>query len=107
MKSHRPPIVTFLCILGFILCFLGIFLVMSPGIQDKGKLYAVYFSMSFTFLAICMGGFWMMRKWAFWAFALFFVINQTVSLIYQIWTSQTLMPLIFLAIAAIYYRRMG
>ena len=106
MKPQRPPIMTFLCILGFVLCFLGIVLVFSPGVQEKGRIFAIYFSFSFAFLAVCLGGFWMMRKWAFWAYAVFFAVNQAVSLVFQIWNPQSLMPLIFLAIAAIYYRRM-
>jgi hypothetical protein len=106
MKSKRPAILTFLCILGFIICFLGIILVFSPDLQAKGKLFALYFSLNFAFLAVCLGGFWLMRKWAVLAYAGYFAVNQAVSLAFQIWTPQTLLPLVFLAIAAIYYRRM-
>ena len=106
MKSKRPAILTFLCILGLFFCFLGIILVFSPEVQAKGRLFAVYFSLNFTLLPIFLGGFWMMRKWAFWAYAAFFPIDQAAGLLLHVWSPQSLMPLIFLAVAAIYYRRM-
>jgi uncharacterized membrane protein len=106
MKPKRPGILTFLYILGFLVCFLGIVLVFSPAIQAKGKLYALYTSLNFCVSAVCFGGFWLMRRWALWAFAGLIAVNQAVSLAYGIWTPQTLLPLIILATAALYYRRM-
>jgi hypothetical protein len=106
MKSERPGILTFFCILGFIICFLGMILVISPEVQARGKLFAVYFSLNFAFLAVCLGGLWLMRQWAFWAYVGYFVVNQAVSFAFQVWSPQTLMPLILLAVAVVYYRRM-
>jgi hypothetical protein len=106
MKSKRPGILTFFCILGFLVCFLGIVLVFSPGIQSKGKLYGLYTSLNFSISAICFGGLWLMRRWAVWAYAALIAVNQAVCLALQIWSPQALLPLILLATAVIYYRRM-
>jgi uncharacterized membrane protein len=106
MKANRPGILTFFCILGFLVCFLGIVLVFSPAIQSKGRLYGLYTSLNFSFSAVCYGGFWLMRRWAVWAYAGLIAVNQAVNLAYQIWTPQTLLPLIVLATAGLYYRRM-
>ena len=106
MKHKRPGILTFLCLIGFLVCFLGIVLVFSPAIQAKGKLYALYTSLNFCISAVCFGGFWSMRKWAVWTFTGLIAANQVVNLAYRIWTPQALLPLVFLAIAALYFRRM-
>jgi hypothetical protein len=106
MKPKRPVAITILCLAGFFVCSLGMILVYSPTVLQAGKIYALYRSMGFTFLVVCFGGLWMMRRWAVWAFAGYFVVNQIVCLGFGIWDKNTLEPLLPLAITLAYYRKM-
>jgi len=106
MKSERPLPITLICIAGFFACSLGMILVYTPAVLKMGKVYALFRSLNFTSLVVCFGGFWMMRRWAFWAFAACFAVNQIVCLSFGTWDKNTLGPLVALAVAGVYYRRM-
>ncbi|HEY5040325.1 MAG TPA: hypothetical protein VIJ93_14770 [bacterium] len=82
-------------------------MVFSPPVQQIGRLYAAYFSISFIFLTLLFGNLWLMRKWTVWAYGLYFIINQLICLTYGIWSPRTLLPLIVWVILCFYYRRMG
>jgi len=106
MKSKRPLPLTILCVMGFISGFLGMFLVYSPSVIQAGKVYALFRSLSFALLIVCFGGLWNMRRWAVWALGAYFLANQLVCWSYGFWDKGTLGPLLVLAVAAVYYRRM-
>lgn len=106
MKPERPLPITLLCIAGFLACSLGMILVYSPSILREGMVYALYRSLGFTFLVVCFAGLWMMRRWSVWTLAAYFILNQAVCLSYGIWEKGTLGPLLILALAIVYYRRM-
>jgi len=106
MKPERPLVLTLICILGFASCSLGMILVYTPAVLSMGKVYALFRSLSFTSLVVCYGGLWMMRRWAVWALAACFVVNQLGCLYFGTWDKNTLLLILFLAVAAAYYKRM-
>lgn len=106
MKSERPLLLTLICLLGFAACSFGMILVYTPAVLNIGKAYALFRSLSFTSLVVCYGGLWMMRRWGAWALAVCFVLNQLGCLYFGTWDKNTLLPLLFLMVAAAYYRRM-
>jgi hypothetical protein len=106
VKSKRPFALTFFCLLGFFACFLGMMLVYSPAIQKSGKIYALYRSFSLAFLVVCYAGLWRMKRWAVGALAAVILVNQAVCWDFGTWDKGTLGPLLVLAVALAYLRRM-
>jgi hypothetical protein len=81
-------------------------LVYSPAIQKSGKLYGLYRSLSLAVLVVCYAGLWRMKRWAVAALAAVILVNQAVCWAYGTWGKETLGPLLILAIALAYFRRM-
>lgn len=106
MKSERPILLTFICIAGFVSCSLSTIFIYAPEVLNVGKVYAFFRSIYFASLAVCFGGFWMMRRWAVWAFAACFVTNQLVCLTFRTWDTHTLLPMLLFAVAVFYHKRM-
>ena len=107
MKSQERPFpITLICLLGFAACSLGMILVYSPTVIQAGKVYAIYRSLGFSCLAFCFAGLWMMRRWGVWAFGAYFILNQIVCWAFDKWDWNTMGPLLPLAVALAYYRRM-
>jgi hypothetical protein len=107
MKSKRPPILTFLCFLALVGCFLKTYYIFSAEIRDVRSWYPLYVSLGTVFLIICLYNLCMMRKWSFWAFSVFLILHQIVQWEVNRWDISALA--LFLAIAvtgAFYYRRM-
>jgi hypothetical protein len=112
-KTGRPPFLTVLCVFGFLGCFLRTILVMSPVIQVQGRWYAVYISLSAVVMIVCLCGLWLMKKTAFWAFLIYFIVNTGINwgmgLLHlktiQDFTSFSLVPLILIT-TFIFYRRL-
>ena len=77
-KAGRPVFLSVLCIFGLFGCFLKTILVISPSVQSYGRWYAVYLSLSAVFMIACICGLWLMKKWAFWYFFLYFIVNTGV-----------------------------
>jgi hypothetical protein len=116
MKSIRPPLLSVLCIAGFLGCFLKMILVISPPVQDVGSWYALYLTFSTVYLVVCLVGLWSMRRWAPWAFFLYEMGDQFVYWKIGVWSRgpsdfghlliPQVLPLAILAVAFLYYRRM-
>ena len=106
MKAPRPVLLTLLCVIGFISGFSGMFRVYSPEIIQVGKAYALFRYLGFALLIVCCGGLWNMHRWAVWSLAAYFILNQAVCWHYGLWDMGALGPLLILAPAAAYYRRM-
>src|ERR1700677_4791070 len=117
LKTGRPTFLSILCIFGFLGCFLKTILVISPVIQAQGRWYAVYLTLSAVIMILCLFGLWLMKRWAFWAFLIYFILNtginwgmgllnlRTLLLNPQDFASFALVPLILLT-TLISYRRL-
>ena len=85
-KVKRPSSITLIsvfAIYGGILLFWFIFQV---GIQNFGIGNVIFFGISGFVFLICGIGFWLMRKWAVYLYAVFAVVNQIVLLLTGKWT---------------------
>lgn len=117
LKTGRPTFLSILCVFGFFGCFLRTILVISPIVQAQGRWYAVYLSLSAIVMILCFFGLWLMKKWAFWAFLIYFILNtglnwqmgllnfKTLFFNPQDFASFALVPLTLLT-SLIFYRRL-
>lgn len=116
MKLIRPPLLSVLCIGGFLGCFFKMILVISPPVQEVSHWFPVYLTLSTVYLVICLVGLWSMRRWALGAFVVYEVIDQFVYWKIGVWNQvgsdyahllvPQVLPLATLIVAALYYRRM-
>jgi hypothetical protein len=116
-KAGRPTVLSILCVLGLFGCFLKTIMVISPSVQNYGRWYAVYVSLSAVVMIACLCGLWLMKKWAFWSFLVYFIVNmwiyfemgilnlKAISLDPQVSVSFALVP-VTLLVTLIYYRRL-
>ena len=107
MRPVRPALLTILCVLGFLGAFLKYFLVLSPPVQEIGRAYALYLSLSTVFEILCLASLWSMRKWAVWGYLAYFLVHQGVHLWIGEWRWFAFLLQTALALTALaYYRRM-
>jgi len=108
MNPSRPPLLTILCIAGFIGCFFNIFMVLAPPVQRMGPGYAVYISLATVYVAACLGGLWMMRKSAVLAYSGFALLHQGIHLFLGIWNGFVfILPAAITLAGWLYYRKMS
>lgn len=107
MKLPRPPLLTFLCILGFLGSFLKVYFVLSPTIRQVSPWYPTYVSMSTIFMLICLYGLWLMRRWSVWALGAYVIIHASVHWALGIRELNAMaLALSLTVISAFYYQRM-
>ncbi len=107
MKFESPSVLTVLCSLALLGCFLKMYYVFSGEIRLVSSWYPLYISLSTVFIVVCLYNLLLMRKWSFWAFAVFLIAHQIIQWRVNRWDISALA--LFLAIvvtAAFYYRRM-
>jgi hypothetical protein len=106
IPSQRPPLLSLLCVAGLVGCFLKMILVISPPIQGVGPWYPAYLSASTVVLIICLCGLWLMKRWVFFLFIPYVLLDQWVY-----WHLGRWAPISFvlmgslLAVSLIYHRR--
>ena len=84
-KPKRPSSITLISVL---VTYGGIFLVysvFSSGLQGPGLVNKLLFILGGVFFVVCGIGFWLMRKWAVYAYAVFAVIAQVIFLLIGDW----------------------
>jgi hypothetical protein len=106
--SHRPPLLTVLCVLGLMGCFINMMMVLSPPVRDMAPWFPTYLSLSTLCSAIFLGGLWFLKRWALWGYSLFFISNQVVYLSLHQWNGYALvLPLAVTLTAWAYSRKMN
>lgn len=99
-KAKRPIAITIMCVLGFVGAALSVPLIFSSAAQSIGAWYPPYLAFSSVVGLACMVGLWLMRKWAVFAYAGLFAINQVVLMAMGVWNVFALViPLIVVVIA--------
>lgn len=96
MNPPRPPILTVLCVLGFLGCFLKMYYVFSTEIQSVRPWYPSYVSLSTILLMIALFGLMQMKRWGFFLFMVFFLVHQAVQVAVGLWDVAS--SLLFVAI---------
>jgi hypothetical protein len=104
---RRPPVISILCILGFIGVAFLVPKVFSTVARDIGAWYPPYIALVGVIGLICNIGFWKMKKWGFYGYVAFVVLNQVVMLSTGTWLPTALIvPIIVIAIVAFYFKQM-
>lgn len=95
------------CVIGFIGAFLAMTLMFSPTVWQMGAWYPAYLSLSTVLVVLCLGGLWLMRREAVWAYAILTIVNQGVYYLAHQWKPVILiLPVVILATAFFYYFEM-
>ena len=84
-KTKRPSSITLISefsILGGLLSFYFIF---QPGVQNFGIGNTLLFAIGGIIFLACGIGFWLMKKWAVYLFAVFAVVDQIFLLVTGKW----------------------
>ena len=85
-KVKRPSSITLISVLaiyGGILLFWFIF---QAGIQNFGVGNTIFFGMSGFIFLVCGIGFWLMKKWAVYLYAILAIVTQIFLLLTGRWT---------------------
>ncbi len=107
MKLERPPLLTLLCLLALLGCFFKMYYVFSGEIRQVSSWYPLYVSLTTVFTSVCLYNLLLMRKWSFWAFAVFLILHQFVQWQLKRWDFSALALFSAIVITgAFYYRRM-
>ena len=107
-KNKRPIAITVICVLGFIGAALAIPVIFSDIAKQIGSWYPPYLAFSAVVGFVCMVGLWQMKKWAAYAYAGLFVLNQIILLAMGVWTVMALiLPAIVVGIALSYVKKMN
>ena len=105
--QERPVVITILCVLGFIGVLFVIPKVFSSVARNIGVWYPPYLAFIGIVGLICNIGFWKMKKWGFYGYVTFVVLNQIVMLSTGTWLPMALIiPAVIIAVLAYYFKRM-
>jgi len=105
--AARPVAITIICVLGIIGAVFTIPMVFTNMARQVGAWYPPYLAFSAVVGAICMFGFWKMRRWAVFTYTAFCVINEVVLILMGYWNVLAiLLPGIVIAIGFTYLSRM-
>jgi len=79
-KTKRPSSITLISVFEIVGGFLLLYSIFSPGIQnsvqDRSVWETLFFAFSGIVLLVSGIGFWLMKKWAVYAFIAFAIISQ-------------------------------
>ncbi|HLO27616.1 MAG TPA: hypothetical protein VK249_00685 [Anaerolineales bacterium] len=105
-KPNRPSSVTLISVLAIYSGILGFYFVFSLGNQNLGgKLFYIFGAI--VFLA-CGMGFWLMKKWAIYTYAVFAIIDQIALILMGRWNILALLiPVIVLYIGYKHFSKMS
>jgi len=84
-KPKRPSSISLISVFGIYGGFLLFYSIIKTGIQEVGVLNTTFFAFSGIGLLVCGIGFWFMKKWAVYTYAVFAAINQVALLVMGRW----------------------
>ena len=98
-KTNRPSSITLISVFEIVGGFLLFYFMFSPGnqisVQDRGGWETLFFALSGIILLVSGIGFWLMKKWAVYAFIVFAILSQVYVISAGRWN---VFSLLFLAI---------
>lgn len=77
----RPKIITWICIIGFVLVVFSMPAVFSPDTRRMGDFYPALFSLLIAFRFIAYVGLWHMKRWGVELFMITFVASVIQSML--------------------------
>lgn len=84
-KSKRPSSITLISVFGIYTGFLSFYFIFRDGVEKLGLGNTLFFALGGIAFLVCGIGFWLMKKWAVYTYAVFAVINQIVLFLIGRW----------------------
>ncbi|MGR8980252.1 MAG: hypothetical protein ACU84H_09200 [Gammaproteobacteria bacterium] len=84
-NPEKPFIITAICVIGVINAVQMLNLILSPMAKQAGAIYPFYFSISVLLSLICLGGLWLLKRWAALFYTILLIANQIVLLLMGYW----------------------
>jgi len=107
-NPEKPLVITAICIIGIINAIQMINLVLSPVSKQVGAIYPFYFTLSVVLSLLCIGGLWLLKRWAALAYGAVLICNQIVLLAMGYWElSAALIPAVIIVLIFKYLDRMS
>jgi hypothetical protein len=85
-NPEKPLVITAICIIGIINAIQMINLVLSPMSKQVGAIYPLYFTVSVALSLACVGGLWLLKRWAALVYGAVLICNQVVLLLMGYWS---------------------
>ena len=85
-RKQRTPIITVICVLGFVGAIITVPLIFSDTAASIGSWYPPYLGLSAILGFVCMVGLWQMKKWAVYLYITVVLLNQVVLLAMGVWS---------------------
>jgi hypothetical protein len=107
-NPEKPLVIIAICIIGIINAIQMINLVLSPMSKQVGAIYPLYFTLSVSLSLFCIGGLWLLKRWAALVFGTVLIYNQIVLLVVGYWTlSAAIIPAAIILLMFKYRDRMS
>ena len=107
-NPEKPLVITAICIIGIINAIQMINLVLSPVSKQVGAIYPFYFTLSVVLSLLCIGGLWLLKRWAALAYGAVLICNQIVLLAMGYWElSAAIIPAVIIVLIFKYLDRMS
>jgi len=84
-NPEKPLAVSAICIIGIINVIQMLNLILSPMAKQPGAVYPLYFSLSVVISLVCIGGLWVLKRWAALVYSAVLICNQLVLLVMGYW----------------------
>ena len=107
-NPEKPLVITAICVIGIINAVQMINLVFSPMSKQVGAIYPLYFSLSVVLSLVCIGGLWLLKRWAALVYGAVLICNQIVLLMMGYWElSAAIIPTVIILLIYKYLDRMS
>ena len=84
-KPKRPSSITLISVFEIYGALMLFYFIFRPGIQNLDLGNTAFLAIAGIILLVCGIGFWFMKKWAVYAFAIFGIVAQIFSLVIGRW----------------------
>lgn len=85
-ETNRPTAITFVCTVAFVWASLSIPLIFFSSSKSIGAWYPPYLAFTVVASYVSAFGIWSMKKWGFYAYVGFNVINQVILISMGMWS---------------------
>lgn len=107
-ETNRPAAITFACTAAFVWASLSIPLIFFSSSKVIGSWYPPYLAFTVVISYVSAFGIWLMKKWGFYVYLAFNVINQAVLLSMSMWSLfSILIPAIVIGVAYTHLKGMN
>lgn len=108
LNPEKPLAITAICVIGLINATQMINLILSPMAKQLGTVYPMYFLFSVIISLACIGGLWLMKRWAVLTYGAILVCNQIVLLTMGLWElTAAVIPVIIIVLLFRHFDRMS